>query len=138
MQFERAIPGQSLTTPPKSAPYERPPEITDPIEALDWHLDKLDNPKAVQQAMFFLEMGVDLVSLVQGVLRNAVMEGMHSIDVSLIIAPVVHEYIKGCKTYAHLPPHEELSLYHPKTKQKQEQQNKFYMDNFNKELLIRS
>lgn len=95
MQFERAIPGQSLTTPPKSAPYERPPEITDPLEALDWHLDKLDNPKAVQQTMFFLEMGVDLVSLVQGVLRNAVMEGMHSIDVSLIIAPVVHEYIKG-------------------------------------------
>ena len=102
MQFERAIPGQSLTTPPKSAPYERPPEITDPIEALDWHLDKLDNPKAVQQAMFFLEMGIDLVSLVQGVLRNAVMEGMHSIDVSLIIAPVVHEYIKGCKYKAYL------------------------------------
>ncbi len=27
----------------------------------------------------------------------------------------VHEMIEGCKTYAHLPPHEELSLYHPKT-----------------------
>ena len=26
----------------------------------------------------------------------------------------VHEHISGCKTYAHLPPHEELSLYHPK------------------------
>ena len=50
----------------------------------------------------------------------------------------LHEYIIGCKTYAHLPPQEELSLYHPKTKEKQEQQNKFYMDNFNKELLIRS
>ena len=50
----------------------------------------------------------------------------------------LHEYIIGCKTYAHLPPQEKLSLYHPKTKEKQEQQNKFYMDNFNKELLIRS
>jgi len=50
----------------------------------------------------------------------------------------LHEIITGCKTYAHLPPHEELSLYHPKTKEKQEEQNKFYMDNFNKELLIRS
>ena len=49
----------------------------------------------------------------------------------------VHEYIDGCKTYAHLPPHEELSLYHPKTKEKQEQQNKFYMDNFSKDLLRR-
>ena len=49
----------------------------------------------------------------------------------------LHEFIDGCKTYAHLPPHEELSLYHPKTKEKQEQQNKFYMDNFNRDLLIR-
>jgi len=49
----------------------------------------------------------------------------------------LHEYITGCDTYSHLPPHEALSLYHPKTKEKQEQQNKFYMDNFNKELLVR-
>ena len=38
----------------------------------------------------------------------------------------VHEYIIGCKTYSHLPPQEELSLYHHKTIEKQEQQNKFY------------
>jgi glycosyltransferase involved in cell wall biosynthesis len=38
----------------------------------------------------------------------------------------VHEHITGCKTYAHLPPHEELSLYHYKTIEKQEQQNEFY------------
>tara|TARA_B100000795_G_scaffold269424_1_gene258740 strand:+ start:832 stop:1485 length:654 start_codon:yes stop_codon:yes gene_type:complete len=49
----------------------------------------------------------------------------------------LHEHISGCKTYAHLPPHEELSLYHPKTKEKQEEQNKFYMDNFNRDLLVR-
>ncbi len=40
----------------------------------------------------------------------------------------VHEQIQGCKTYAHLPPHEELSLYHPKTIQKQESQNQLYSD----------
>ena len=40
----------------------------------------------------------------------------------------VHEHISGCKTYAHLPPHEELSLYHPKTIDKQEQQNRLYSD----------
>ena len=37
-----------------------------------------------------------------------------------------HERIHGAQTYAHLPPHEELSLYHPKTIDKQEKQNKFY------------
>jgi len=49
----------------------------------------------------------------------------------------LHEYISGCKTYAHLPPHEELSLYHPKSIQKQEQQNLFYNQNFSKEMNIR-
>ena len=49
----------------------------------------------------------------------------------------LHEYITGCKTYAHLPPQEELSLYHPKTIQKQEQQNMFYNQNFSKEMNVR-
>ena len=49
----------------------------------------------------------------------------------------LHEYITGCKTYAHLPPHEELSLYHPKTKEKQEQQNLFYNQNFSREMNVR-
>ena len=38
----------------------------------------------------------------------------------------VHERINGCKTYSHLPPHEELSLYHPKTIDKQVKQNELY------------
>ena len=49
----------------------------------------------------------------------------------------LHEHIIGCKTFAHLPPHEELSLYHPKTIQKQEQQNLYYNQNFSKELNVR-
>ena len=49
----------------------------------------------------------------------------------------LHEYIKGCKTYAHLPPHEELSLYHPKTIEKQEKQNLFYNKNFSAEMNVR-
>jgi glycosyltransferase involved in cell wall biosynthesis len=49
----------------------------------------------------------------------------------------LHELITGCKTYAHLPPQEELSLYHHKTIDKQEQQNLFYNQNFSKELNVR-
>ena len=50
----------------------------------------------------------------------------------------LHEYIKGCKTYAHLPPHEEMSLYHPKTIERQEKENMFYNENFSKEMNVRS
>ncbi len=50
----------------------------------------------------------------------------------------LHELIKGAKTYSHLPPHEELSLYHPKTIEKQTQQNMFYNQNFSRELNSRT
>ena len=98
--FNGPIPGQSLTTEPKAMPFERPPEIVDPIEALDVHIDNLSNAEAMEDALFFLEMGLDLVSLVEGILRSAVMEGIHSVDVSLIIGPVIHEYIKAAATRA--------------------------------------
>ncbi len=93
--FNGPIPGQSLTTEPKAMPFERPPEIVDPLEALEVHLDNLSDADAMEDALFFLEMGLDLVSLVEGILRSAVMEGIHSIDVSLIIGPVLHEHIKA-------------------------------------------
>jgi hypothetical protein len=94
-RFERPIPGQSLTTTPKNAPYERPPEIADPELAIQVHLARLSEPEMMEEALFHLEMGLDLVSLTEGYLRSAVMAGVHSIDVSLIAAPVIHEYIKS-------------------------------------------
>lgn len=92
--FDRPIPGQSLTVEPKSLPYERPPEVTDPEQALQIHLAGLSKPKVMMAALTALEDGLDLVTLVEGIVRNGVMKGIHSVDVSLIIAPVIHEYIK--------------------------------------------
>ena len=49
----------------------------------------------------------------------------------------LHEVIRGYKTYSHLPPYEELSLYHPKTIERQEEQNMFYNQNFSREMNVR-
>ena len=94
-QFDRPIPGQSLTVEPRNAPYERPPEIVDPEDALMVHLTRLNDPEAIDDMMFFLESGVDIRTLTEGILRGAVLNGVHTIDVSLIIAPVIHQFIKS-------------------------------------------
>lgn len=94
IRFERPIPGQSLTDTPKNAPWERPPEINDPELALQVHLARLNEPKVMRGVLANLEMGMDLVSLTEGLMRVAVSKGIHSIDVSIIIAPAVHEFIK--------------------------------------------
>jgi hypothetical protein len=92
--FDRPIPGQSLTTEPKNFPWERPPEIVDPELALQFTLAKLNNPDFLENAVGILEDGLDLVTLVEGLLRMQVMEGIHTIEISMLIAPVVHEFIK--------------------------------------------
>ena len=87
------IPGQSLTAEPKNAPYENPPQMTKPEDAVFWHLERLaDKTEDLLDAM---ELGMDVVTLTSGILRGAVMEGRHSVDISLIIAPIIHEFIKG-------------------------------------------
>ena len=93
--FSAPIPGQSLTSEPKNSSWENPPEISSPEEALLWHLEKFDNPKKTEAVVGLLALGLDLVTMTEGLLRTAVAEGRHGIDVSLIIAPVIHEHLKG-------------------------------------------
>ena len=87
------IPGQSLTAEPKNAPYENPPEITTAEDAIMWHLNRMQDEEKFQALADTLELGLDVVTITEGLLRGAVMGGIHSIDISLIIAPVIHEYI---------------------------------------------
>jgi len=91
--LNKPIPGQSLTGTPGGHPYERPPEITDPEEAIQMHLTRLSQEDKLSDLLDILETGVDVKTLTTGILRSAVATGIHSIDVALGIAPVVHEYI---------------------------------------------
>jgi|TARA_R110000803_G_scaffold21243_2_gene53710 hypothetical protein len=91
--FDAPIPGQSLTSEPKNAPFERPPEIVNPEEALMVHLKRLNDVDKMEAVVLAVNTGIDVQTLTQGILRSAVMEGIHSIDVSLIIAPAVHSFI---------------------------------------------
>lgn len=92
-QFDRPIPGESLTKEPGNAPYERPPQVADPEEALMMHLQNLSNPEPMMDLIQFVERGFDVQTLTEGILRSAVLAGVHTVDVSLIIAPTIHEFI---------------------------------------------
>lgn len=92
--FEKPIPGQSLTDTPKNAPYERPPEISKPEEALKMHMQRLSDPEKMGAVMDMLETGLDVVTITEGYLRSAVANGIHSVDVSMLVAPAIHKYIK--------------------------------------------
>ena len=89
------IPGQSLTVEPKNFAWERPPEIVDPEEAIQMHITRLSDPEMLEDVLDVLEFEeVDIQTLVVGIMRGAVGNGIHSIDVGMMVAPVVHEFIK--------------------------------------------
>jgi hypothetical protein len=92
--FEGPIPGESLTAPPNSFAWEEPPQFTDPEDALMHTLDTLTSPEKIDAMVNLLENGVDIQTLTEGILRFNVSEGIHDIDVGMVIAPIVHEYIK--------------------------------------------
>ena len=93
--FSAPIPGQSLTSEPKNVPWENPAQFPDPESALMWHMDRLQEPEKIKAIAGLLTLGLDVVTLTEGLLRSAVLDGRHSIDVSLLIGPIIHEYIVG-------------------------------------------
>ena len=85
------IAGQSLTDTPKNYPWERPAEISDPREAIKFHMDGLSSPESLDNILELIQVGVPLRALSKTVLTTAQMEGIHSVDVSLIIGDVIYE-----------------------------------------------
>ena len=92
--FSAPIPGQSLTTPPKARAYERPPELSNVTEVMDFYINRLGDQSVIDDLFVALDNGFPLSTLVDSITTNGVMEGKHSIDISMLIAPVIHEYIR--------------------------------------------
>mgnify|MGYP003632567018 CR=1 FL=1 len=86
MAMMAPIPGQSLTDEPNNFAWERPPEIVDPNEALIFHMDRLSEKEVAESVLFLMEYGYPTDVLTRSMLTASVAEGMHTIDVSLIIS----------------------------------------------------
>ena len=93
--FQAPIPGESLTRPPKQFPWERPPEMNDTEEVMQFYIDKLTDSDRMSAIMDTLEVGMTIRDVTEGIVRVGVSEGMHSIDVGILVSPVIHQYIKS-------------------------------------------
>ena len=94
-RFEAPIPGQSLTSEPKLYPWETAPEIDKVGEVISFYINKLSSQETMDDLFIALDEGFPLNILVKSILTTGVMEGVHTIDVSMVVAPVLHEYILG-------------------------------------------
>lgn len=92
-KFMAPIPGQSLTNTPKNYPWERPPETSNPNEAVMMYIDTLSQPDVIDDILYALEFGIPVQTLTDTMVTLGTASGWHSVDVGLIIKPVVAEYM---------------------------------------------
>lgn len=85
------IPGISMTAPPKGRPWKRPPQFNTVEEVVPMYISALTSAEFIDMFLDSIEQGIPVTTLVDIMLQAAVMEGKHTIDVSILVAPIVME-----------------------------------------------
>jgi len=93
--LEGPIPGQSLTATPKAYKWERPPQMATVEEATKYYINKLADQDVMDDLAVLFDGGMPIAPFVQTLTTTAVSEGLHTIDVSLIVSPIIHAFIKA-------------------------------------------
>jgi len=84
--FDAAIPGQSLTDPPRNAKWERPPQFADVKEATEFVYDQLMKPTNLKQLFMIMKQGVPVESIVRLILFSGFKEGKWTVDAAMLMA----------------------------------------------------
>ena len=92
------IPGMSLTTEPGNRPWEQPPRFTEVGEVVDFYSDKLTAVEAMDEVATLLEEGMPILNIANVLVKNGLMNGVHSIDTGFLVTPVIVELIKSIAT----------------------------------------
>lgn len=92
--FDAPIAGQSLTAEVGARPWQNPAQYSTVEDALEWYLDRFDNDDIIPELLSVIESGVSLATMANSMQLSAVMQGIHSVDVGILIAPIIIEMLK--------------------------------------------
>jgi|DEB0MinimDraft_10_1074344.scaffolds.fasta_scaffold10698_3 hypothetical protein len=85
------IPGQSLTAELGNRPWQQPPQYETVEDALEYYIPRLVDPQIAPQLLDTMEMGVPLTTIANAMQVGGVMQGYHTIDVGILVMPVLIE-----------------------------------------------
>jgi hypothetical protein len=95
VSLDAPIPGQSLTAPLGDRPWQKPARFSQPDVALAFYVDRITKEERANNMLDILENGVPVDVLVDIMQQGGVMEGVHSLDTGIIIAPALVEVISS-------------------------------------------
>jgi hypothetical protein len=91
--FDAPIPGESLTFELGSRPWQQAPQMSTVDEVIEYYMERMSTDDFMNQLMDVLELEVPITSIVNTMQLNSVMEGVHSVDVGVLISPLLVEMI---------------------------------------------
>ena len=102
--FNAPIPGEMLTAEMGGRPWQRPPQFNTVEEAMDFYVEKLTDPKISGNTVSVIESGVPIGTLAETLMTSSVMQGIHSIDVGVLVVPFIMELMEYLCIEAGLDP----------------------------------
>ena len=91
--FNAPIPGQSLTAELGARPWQHPPQYGTVEEAMDFYAPRILETQFRDQIVDVMELGIPLTTIANSLQSGGVMQGKHSIDVGILIMPVLIEML---------------------------------------------
>ena len=89
--FDAPIPGMGMTHELGARPWQTPPTYTTVEETSDYYIEKMSNPKFKEQLLDVMEMKIPLTTLANTIQLGSVMEGLHTVDVGILMIPILVE-----------------------------------------------
>ncbi len=102
--LDRMPPGHSLTQPKGKWAWDQPPRFTDPEEAIDFVIDKLEEPAVEKDMLKLMVAGISIEEMVETIAIGGFSTGHYTPDVAELIKAPIGMYLAGLAVENDIPP----------------------------------
>lgn len=92
-QLNAPIAGMSLTHKLGDRPWQKPPMYSTVEEAIDYYVERFQNEDVVDSILDVLSLNVPVTTIANSLQTGSVMEGRHTVDIGMLVIPVLMEMI---------------------------------------------
>ena len=92
--LDAPVPGEGLTHELGDRPWQKPAQLTNVDEVMPFYREKILDEEFIPQLLQVIELGIPLTTIANAMQNAAVMEGVHSIDVGVLMLPIIVELLK--------------------------------------------
>jgi hypothetical protein len=100
--FDAPIPGMAMTHGLGDRPWQQPPQYNTIEEAIEFYIPRLADNKFAQRMLDIIERGVPITSLAETMTLGGVMQGLHTIDLAILLNPILVEFMEGMAKQAEI------------------------------------